>query len=63
MQEGIFCMYVALKMLNSNQTSPKRNFLPRQKGNLTIAYDVLQSYGSSYLAQVTISNHNLLGRL
>nr|CAD1819169.1 unnamed protein product [Ananas comosus var. bracteatus] len=38
-------------------------FLPRQKGDLTIAYDVLQSYGSSYLAQVTIDNWSPLGRL
>ncbi|RWV83654.1 hypothetical protein BHE74_00017139 [Ensete ventricosum] len=38
-------------------------FLPRLSGDLTISYDVLQSYGSSYLALVTIENHNPLGRL
>ncbi|KAJ8619459.1 hypothetical protein MRB53_027988 [Persea americana] len=47
--------------LKPNMTEEK--FLPREKGDLTIAYDVLQTYGSSYLAQVTISNHNPLGRL
>ncbi|KAG6487971.1 COBRA-like protein 7 [Zingiber officinale] len=38
-------------------------FLERQSGDLTITYDVLQSYGDSYLALVTIENHNPLGRL
>lgn len=41
----------------------EEKFQDRQDGDLTIAYDVLQTYGSSYLAQVTISNHNPLGRL
>jgi len=41
----------------------KKKFLPRQHGDLTIAYDVLQSYDSSYLVQVTIDNNNPLGRL
>lgn len=27
-------------------------FLPRQKADLTIAYDVLQAYGNNYMAQV-----------
>lgn len=38
-------------------------FLPRRKGDLSIYYDVLQAYGSSYLAQVEISNGDSLGRL
>lgn len=38
-------------------------FLPRQKGDLTIMYDVLRTYDTSYWAQVTIANHNPLGRL
>ncbi|URD78195.1 COBRA-like protein 7 [Musa troglodytarum] len=38
-------------------------FLPRRSGDLTISYDVLQSYGSSYLALVTLENHSPLGRL
>ncbi|XVE82225.1 hypothetical protein DITRI_Ditri15bG0130700 [Diplodiscus trichospermus] len=38
-------------------------FLPRQSGDLTIMYDVTRTYGSNYWAQVTISNHNPLGRL
>ncbi|KAL8468897.1 hypothetical protein ACS0TY_031922 [Phlomoides rotata] len=37
--------------------------LPRQKGDLMISYDVLQAYGSNYVAQVTIDNSNPLGRL
>ncbi|CAL5393402.1 unnamed protein product [Camellia sinensis] len=39
------------------------DFLPRQNGDLTIMYDVLRTYDSNYWAQVTISNHNPLGRL
>lgn len=39
------------------------NFLPRQSGDLTIMYDVIRTYDSSYWAQVTIANHNPLGRL
>ncbi|KAJ4848240.1 COBRA-like protein 7 [Turnera subulata] len=38
-------------------------FLPRQSGDLTIMYDVTRTYDSSYWAQVTIENHNPLGRL
>lgn len=38
-------------------------YLPRQKGDLSISYDVLQAYGNNYLAQVTIDNQNPLGRL
>lgn len=38
-------------------------FLPRQNGDLTIMYDVLRTYESNYWAQVTISNHNPIGRL
>lgn len=38
-------------------------FLPRQNGDLTIMYDVTRTYPSSYLAQVTMANHNPLGRL
>ncbi|ERN16824.1 COBRA-like protein 7 [Amborella trichopoda] len=38
-------------------------FSPRQDGDLTIDFDVLQSYQSNYLAQVVISNENPLGRL
>lgn len=38
-------------------------FLPRQNGDLTIMYDVIKAYDSNYLAEVTISNDNPLGRL
>ncbi|XP_073313615.1 COBRA-like protein 10 [Primulina huaijiensis] len=38
-------------------------YLPRQKGDLSMSYDVLQAYGNNYLAQVTIDNQNPLGRL
>lgn len=38
-------------------------FLSRQNGDLTIMYDVTSTYSSNYWAQVTISNHNSLGRL
>ncbi|PQQ16586.1 COBRA-like protein 7 [Prunus yedoensis var. nudiflora] len=39
------------------------NFLPRQNGDLTIMYDVTNTEDSNYWAQVTIANHNPLGRL
>ncbi|XP_015883608.3 COBRA-like protein 10 [Ziziphus jujuba] len=41
----------------------KMKFLPRQNGDLSITYDVLQAYGNNYQAQVTIENRNPLGRL
>ncbi|CAI8587263.1 unnamed protein product [Vicia faba] len=41
----------------------KAKFIPRQKGDLTISYDVLQSYDNNYLVQVTMENHSPLGRL
>ncbi|XVE65556.1 hypothetical protein DITRI_Ditri08aG0009200 [Diplodiscus trichospermus] len=40
-----------------------KEFLPRQSGDLKIMYDVTRTYDSNYWAQVTISNHNPLGRL
>ncbi|KAK9068369.1 hypothetical protein SSX86_012482 [Deinandra increscens subsp. villosa] len=44
-------------------TTVADEFLPRQTGDLTIMYDVIRTYDSSYWAQVTIENHNSLGRL
>lgn len=41
----------------------KTKFLPRRYGDLTIAYDVLQAFQTSYFAQVTIDNNHPLGRL
>ncbi|KAG4929376.1 hypothetical protein AAZX31_17G029700 [Glycine max] len=38
-------------------------FLPRQSGDLTIMYDVIRTYDSNYWAEVTVANHNPLGRL
>lgn len=38
-------------------------FLPRQNGDLTIMYDVIKTYDSNYWAEVTMANHNPLGRL
>ncbi|XP_074566874.1 COBRA-like protein 10 [Curcuma longa] len=39
------------------------HFLPRRYGDLTFAYDVLKSYESNYMAQVTIDVNSPLGRL
>lgn len=50
------------KNFKSNVTTDEE-FLPRQNGDLTIMYDVTSTYPSNYWAQVTISNHNSLGRL
>ncbi|XP_018810962.1 COBRA-like protein 10 [Juglans regia] len=41
----------------------KTKFLPRQDGDLSLTYDVLQAYPMNYLAQVTIDNNHPLGRL
>ncbi|XVF72692.1 hypothetical protein PTKIN_Ptkin12aG0140500 [Pterospermum kingtungense] len=38
-------------------------FLPRQEGDLIIMYDVIRAYDDNYWAQVSMSNHNPLGRL
>lgn len=38
-------------------------FLPRQNGDLSISYDIIQAYQGNYLAQVTMDNLNPLGRL
>ncbi|GJV50030.1 COBRA-like protein 7 [Tanacetum coccineum] len=38
-------------------------FETRQEGDITIMYDILSSQETEYMAQVTISNHNTLGRL
>lgn len=41
----------------------KTKFLPRRYGDLTIAYDVLQAFQTSYHVQVTMDNNHPLGRL
>ncbi|KAL7249360.1 hypothetical protein ACSBR1_011535 [Camellia fascicularis] len=41
----------------------KTKFLPRQFGDLSLTYDVLQVFEGNYLAQVTIDNFHPLGRL
>ncbi|KAJ4981647.1 hypothetical protein NE237_032484 [Protea cynaroides] len=38
-------------------------FLPRQAGDLSIIYDVIQANEANYFAQVTIENNHPLGRL
>lgn len=60
---GNFIHVCCTKDANFRKNITAEQFELRQTGDLTIAYDVLQSYGSSYLSQVTISNHNQLGRL
>lgn len=44
------------------KTKPVK-FLPRQKGDLIITYDILQAFPNNYLAQVTMENKHPLGRL
>ncbi|ONI13141.1 hypothetical protein PRUPE_4G205300 [Prunus persica] len=41
----------------------KTKFMPKQNGDLSITYDVLQTFANNYLAQVTIDNIHPLGRL
>ncbi|XP_058071371.1 COBRA-like protein 10 [Magnolia sinica] len=45
-----------------NVTKPTK-FLPRQDGDLLISYDVINSFGGNYMAQVLIDNKHPLGRL
>ncbi|KAL3627555.1 hypothetical protein CASFOL_028918 [Castilleja foliolosa] len=54
------CCVRDLKSKAENLTT---KYLPRQKGDLLISYDVLQAYDTNYLAQVTMVNNNPLGRL
>ncbi|KAF8105581.1 hypothetical protein N665_0157s0153 [Sinapis alba] len=46
-----------------NTTTITDKFLPRQPGDLTIMYEVVRAYDQNYLAEVTMENHNPLGRL
>ncbi|KAL7588180.1 hypothetical protein Lser_V15G41412 [Lactuca serriola] len=52
---------------NATPTTPGTNveetFDARQEGDLVIMYDVISSKETEYMAQVTLSNHNPLGRL
>ncbi|CAM8924360.1 unnamed protein product [Rhodiola kirilowii] len=48
--------------IKSNDTL-EDGFTSRKTGDLTIMFDVTKTYDSSYWAQVTIENHNPLGRL
>ncbi|KAJ7948473.1 COBRA-like protein [Quillaja saponaria] len=41
----------------------KTKFFPRQNGDLSLTYDILQAYTDNYQAQVTIDNNHPLGRL
>ncbi|KAK9268432.1 hypothetical protein L1049_000182 [Liquidambar formosana] len=58
-------MYVCCKRDPKYKVKPKKKtkFLPRQNGDLSLTYDVIQTFEGSYLAQVTIDNNNPLGRL
>ncbi|CAN6468300.1 unnamed protein product [Victoria cruziana] len=56
----VCCVYDGKQKFN---LSDSVELLPRKDGDLTIDYDVIQSYGGSYLAQVTMTNKNPLGRL
>ncbi|KAL5773384.1 hypothetical protein ACOSQ2_013308 [Xanthoceras sorbifolium] len=56
-------MYLCcVRNLKAKVAIQKTKLLPRKNGDLTIIYYVLQSYGSNYLAQVTIDNNHPLGR-
>ncbi|GAU24863.1 hypothetical protein TSUD_115870 [Trifolium subterraneum] len=41
----------------------KTKYFPRQKGDLTITYDILQAYDNNYNVEVTMENLNPLARL
>lgn len=58
-------MHVCCKRNPKYKAPPAKStkFAPRQKGDLSIMYDVIQAYANNYLAEVTIENLNPLGRL
>ncbi|GAV60659.1 COBRA domain-containing protein [Cephalotus follicularis] len=63
-KQGPTYMYVCCKKNPKYKQKPiKTKYLPRQNGDLSLTYDVLQSFSGNYLAQVTIDNNNPLGRL
>ncbi|KAJ9171767.1 hypothetical protein P3X46_015085 [Hevea brasiliensis] len=49
--------------LNAPSNITLENFQPRKDGDLIIMYDIIRTYETDYWAQVSISNHNPLGRL
>ncbi|KAL6975308.1 COBRA-like protein 10 [Sarracenia purpurea var. burkii] len=57
----LICCHLNPKLKKKKEVKTK--FMPRQYGDLSLTYDVLQSFDSNYLAQVTIDNFNPLGRL
>ncbi|KAI3773179.1 hypothetical protein L6452_04383 [Arctium lappa] len=44
-------------------TTVEKPFEVREEGDVVIMYDVISSQETEYMAQVTVSNHNPLGRL
>ncbi|KAI4322812.1 hypothetical protein L6164_022471 [Bauhinia variegata] len=57
-------MYVCCKKdPKAKAKKNKSKFLPRTYGDITIAYDVLQSFKTNYMVQVTIDNNHPLSRL
>lgn len=48
--------------VNKVKTKSKK-FLPRQYGDLSFVYDIMQAYEGNYMAQVSIENNHPLGRL
>ncbi|KAF5730574.1 COBRA-like protein 10 precursor [Tripterygium wilfordii] len=64
-KEGKTGMHVCCKRNPKFKLKPvkKTRFHPRLNGDLSMTYDVLQSYEGSYQAQVTIDNNHPLGRL
>ncbi|MED6124906.1 hypothetical protein PIB30_063361 [Stylosanthes scabra] len=57
-------MYACCKRdAKSKAGASKKKYQARQKGDLSIMYDVLQVYPNNYFAQVTMENRNPLGRL
>ncbi|KAJ0045838.1 hypothetical protein Pint_04233 [Pistacia integerrima] len=63
-KEGSY-MHVCCKRNPKYKAPPAKStkFAPRQNGDLSMIYDVIQAYSNNYLAQVTIDNMNPLGRL
>lgn len=61
---GNTTMHTCCSEPNRNVTLTDEEFyLPSEKGNFTITYDVKQAYPGSYLALVTISNDSPIARI
>ncbi|KAI3844943.1 hypothetical protein MKX03_019318 [Papaver bracteatum] len=61
--DGFICGHPKMQDPDYLSNVISERFLPREEGDIEIMYDILRSYDSEYVAQVSVSNYNPLGRL